>query len=297
MKLKTLLNPYANRWGAKRRIEEVKAALLAAGIEVDLTIIPEPKAGTKLAMEAVEQGYDGVIGAGGDGTLNEVVNGLIRMSGDAPTIPFGVVPIGTGNDFNDMAGLPRDLNACAKIIAAGNTRQVDAGRVNNHYFQNNCALAMEPLVSIENNKITRLAGNPRYLVALFRALIKLRAWQMTINWDAGSYSGSAILLSVCNSPRTGGLFPMAPQAKLDDGLFDFVHVPDVPKLTVLAILARLFRGAHIYHPKTTYARAARIEIESDPPTPIHADGEVISEGTQHIVYEVLPGKITLLSSA
>ena len=295
MKVKCFLNPYANRWGAKKRVAEVKVALLNAGIPLDLTILPSPKAGTKLAIEAVEQGYDAVIAAGGDGTLNEVLNGLITASGDEPTIPFGILPIGTGNDFNDMVGLPRDLKRCANIIADGHTRQIDAGRVNDHYFQNNCALAMEPLVTIENIKMTRLTGNLRYVVALIRALAKLQAWDMKIQWDNGEYTGKTILLSVCNSPRTGGLFPMAPDAKLDDGFFDFVHAPDVSKLTVLQILAQLIRGKHIHHPKITYERTTQLEIESDPPTPIHADGELVTEGVNHIIYKLLPGKITLLA--
>jgi YegS/Rv2252/BmrU family lipid kinase len=308
MKVKVILNPYANRWGAKQRIEQVKSALNLAGVDFDLDLIPAPKEGTRLAREAVAQGYDAVIGAGGDGTSNEIINGLIQAAGDAPTVPYGVFPIGTGNDFSDMAGLPRDLRGVANVIAGGKVRLVDAGKItyNNgvsttnrathtHYFLNNCAVAMEPMATIENEKITRLSGNLRYIVAVTRSLIKLKAWYMDIRWDDGEYNGPTYLLSVCNGPRAGGQFLMAPHAHIDDGLFDFTLAPEVPKLTVLSILARLFRGTHIHHPQVTYKSTAKITITSTPPSPIHADGELLSAGADSIVYEILPQKITLLT--
>lgn len=294
MKVKVILNPYANRWGAKSKAAAIQTALQAAGLQPDFLMTTKPKQATHEAELAVAAGYEAVIAAGGDGTLNEVVNGLIVAAGDKPTIPLGVLPIGTGNDFNDMAGLPRDLESAVKVFAAGRTRQVDAGRVNNHFFHNNCAVAMEPMVTIENNKITRLSGNLRYVAALVKALIKLQAWQMKISWDGGGYEGPTYLLSVCNGPRTGGVFYMAPHAKTNDGLFDYVFVPEISKLEVLAILPRLFKGSHIHHPKVSYGKTSQLTIHSTPGTPIHADGEVLTESAAEVRYTILPGKITLL---
>jgi diacylglycerol kinase (ATP) len=299
MKAKIILNPYANRWGAKKRVEAVEEALRTAGLDFDLVLIPEPKKGTGLAIEAVDAGYDMVIAAGGDGTVNEVVNGLIQAAGDGPTVPFGVLPIGTGNDLNDMAKLPRNISESAKIFAAGQTRQIDAGRVQFdgtvHYFDNNCAAAMEPLVTIENEKLVKLSGNIRYVVALIKALRDLKAWNMKISWDGGGYEGPIYLLSLCNSPRTGGVFPMAPDASLSDGLFDFVMAPEISKLAVLAVLARLFRGTHLHHKQGTHGRTTHVSLVSEPGTPIHADGEVLTESATEIIYDILPGKITLLA--
>lgn len=294
MTIKVILNPYANRWGAQRRLSQVKRTLSEAGLVYDLHVTTQRKEATEVAQAAAHH-YSAVIAAGGDGTVNEVVNGLIAAaSPDQPTVPFGVLPIGTGNDFNDMSGLPRQLAQCVAVISGGKTRQVDAGQVNEHYFDNNCAVAMEPMVTIENNKITRLSGNLRYIVALVRALLKLKAWHMQIEWDGGSYDGPTYLLSVCNSPRTGGLFYMSPPARMDDGLFDFIFLPEVPKTTVLALLPRLFSGSHIHHPKVLHGRTRRIHLSSSPGTPIHADGEVITDAAATVTYTILPGKITLL---
>jgi diacylglycerol kinase (ATP) len=295
MRVKTILNPYANRWGAQAQVPAVRAALARAGVTCDLQLTTTPGEATLVAELAVQDGYDAVVAAGGDGTVSEVVNGLIRAAGDGPTRPLGVLSVGTGNDFGDMNGIPRDLTTAAEVIAAGKVRQVDAGRINNHYFDNNCAVAMEPMVTIENIRMKRLSGNIRYVAALVKSLLKLQAWQMRIRWDEGEWEASTLLLSVCISPRTGGVFYMAPDARTDDGLFDVVFVPEIPKWQVLAILPRLFRGTHISHPVVEYRRTRRLSLESSPGTPIHADGEVIAEAERKVDYEILPGKITLLS--
>jgi YegS/Rv2252/BmrU family lipid kinase len=296
MHVRVILNPYANRWGARRKMPLVEAALAEGGVRADVAVTSAPGEGIELARRAALEGYDAVVAAGGDGTISEVVNGLIRAAGDAPTRPLGVMPIGTGNDFNDMSGHPRGLAEAVAIIAAGQTRQVDAARVNERYFANNCALAMEPMVTIENVKIKRLAGNSRYLVALVRALIKLKAWQMYVRWDEGEIVGPTLLLSVCNSPRTGGVFLMAPPARMDDGLLDFVYAPAMSRARILTILPRLFSGSHLQHPLVRHGRTRRLLVESSPGTPIHADGEVIAEAETRVEYEILPQKLTLLSS-
>ena len=240
MKIKVILNPYANRWRAGSRLDEVRDAFSAVSLQPDIIQTTHPGEAITLAETAVAQGYDAVVAAGGDGTLSEVANGLLRAAGKGATVPFGILPIGTANDFSDMVALPRDLVAAAQVVASGNTHQIDAGRVNDHFFINNCAVAMEPLITLENIRMKRLSGELRYVVALLRGLVKLKGWQMQVRWDDGGHDGSVYLLSVCNGPRTGGFY-MAPQATVDDGLFDFVFAPEVPKLTVLSILIKLFR--------------------------------------------------------
>lgn len=294
MSVKVILNPYANRWNARERQPQVEAALQAAGVDYDLLVTAEPEDGIRLARTAVEEGATAVVAAGGDGTINEVINGVLQAAGDGPTVPFGIVPVGTANDFCRMAGLPLDLNESAQVIAAGKTRQIDAGTVNERFFINNSAVAMEPMVTIENIRMKRLSGEVRYAVALVKAIIKLKAWQMDIQWDGGSYKGPAYLLSVCNSPRTGG-FTMAPGAEIDDGEFDIVFAPEVSKATVLNVLVKLTQGRHIEHPKVTFARTTQLTLTSEPGTPVHADGEVFTESTTAVRYGILPGKVTLLS--
>jgi diacylglycerol kinase (ATP) len=299
LKIKIILNPYANRWGAQSKATAIKDAGEAVGVACDISVTSDAGEGKELAVKATTGNYDAIVAAGGDGTVHEVVNGLIVVSADGPTPPLGVIPIGTGNDFSDMAGLPRDLQQSMEVIADGRPRQVDAGQLDfddeTHYFCNNSALAMEPMVTLENTRIKRLSGNIRYVVALVKALAKLKAWEMRVVWDKGSVNGPTYLLSVCNSPRTGGIFPMAPEAEMDDGLFDLVTIPEVSKPAVLLLLARLFAGTHIKDRRVTHLRVSSLDIQSRPGTPIHADGEIIAESATQISYKVLPGKISLLS--
>lgn len=294
MRVKVVLNPYANRWGAKAQAEETAEAFRAAGVECDLVVTETARQGVSIAEAAAREGYDAVVAAGGDGTINEVINGLIRAAGDGPTVPFGIIPLGTANDFNLMAGLPDAVEDSVRVIVAGKTRRIDAGQVNDRFFINNSAAAMEPMVTIENIKMTRLSGEIRYIVALLRALLKLKPWQMKLTWDGGGYEGPAYLLSVCNSPRTGG-FMMAPGAELDDGLLDMVFAPQVSKGAVISILLKLMQGKHIHHPAVTFQRITAIDLTSTPGTPLHSDGELFAEAAETVSYRVLPGKVTLLT--
>ncbi|MFO7663548.1 MAG: diacylglycerol kinase family lipid kinase [Chloroflexota bacterium] len=295
MRVKVILNPYANRWGAKAQAHATQTAFREAGIDCDLVITSSPGEGIALAESAARGRYDAVIAAGGDGTINEVINGLLRSANGQPTIPFGIIPLGTANDFNLMAGLPKTISESVAVIAASRTRLIDAGQVNDRFFINNSAAAMEPMVTLENIKMKRLSGEIRYIVALVRALARLKPWQMKLTWDGGGYEGPAYLLSVCNSPRTGG-FMMAPGAMLDDGLLDMVFAPQVSKGAVIAILLKLMRGEHIHHPQVTYQQVTSIDLTSVPGTPLHGDGEIFTESAETVHYHVLAGRVNLLTS-
>lgn len=296
MHVKIILNPYANRWGAQKRMESLPALLSEYDITYDLEVTQAPGEGIDLAEAAVHEGYDAIIAAGGDGTIGEVINGILRATPEGPTLPFGILPMGTANDFNLMAGLPGTISGAVEVIAAGHTRQIDAGRVNDRFFINNSAITMEPTVTLESWKIKRVSGETRYLLALARALTHLSAWNLDVHWDGGQYLGPAYLLSVCNSPRTGG-FTMAPGAQIDDGFLDLVLAPEVPKLTFVSLLVQLLRGKHTEHDQVIFTHITEMTITSDPGTPVHADGEVFNTNETRFRYSILPAKVTLLAPA
>lgn len=302
MSIQVILNPYANRWRAQQQIETVTAALNQLQRPFTLTPTTHPLHAIDLAETAVRDGCEILVAAGGDGTINEVVNGLLRATAaGAEMVPFGIIPLGSANDFGKTAGLPLTIAASVGLLATGYTRPVDVGLVEigagatlrQRYFINNSAVGMEPLVSLENIKIKRLRGELRYLVALVRALRKLRAWQMEITGDGLTYSGSVYLLSICNGPRTGG-FMMAPTAQIDDGLLNVVFAPEMSKLTVLAFLLRLLRGTHIEHTAVTYVPATNLTIHSQPGAPVHAEGELMSAAETAVNYRLLPAKLNLI---
>jgi diacylglycerol kinase (ATP) len=293
MTVKIILNPYANRWGAQAKAEQVRQAMNAVDLPFDLVITTEPLEGIALAETAAHEGYDAVIAAGGDGTINEVINGVLRATGEGPTIPFGILPLGSANDFNRMAGLPDTIVEAAQVIKKGQTRLIDAGLVNDRYFINNSAIAMEPTVTLESLKIHRVSGEMRYVLALLRALASLKAWHLNVLWDGGSFEGPAFLLSICSSPRTGG-FTMAPGAEIDDGRLDMVLLPEVSKPRFLQLLLALTQGKHTEADEVIYTRITAVTVTSNPGTPVHADGEVFSRSATTIHYSTLPQKVTLI---
>ena len=144
-----ILNPYSNRWEAKKRWPEAEAALRQAGVDFVLWETKGPGDATRLAEEAVRQGYSPVISAGGDGLIGEVLIGLHQADPDGVLGPMGVIPFGTANDLAHNLGLPLEYAEVARAIAAGETRRFDLGRANDWVFHNNSAVGLEPVVPVE----------------------------------------------------------------------------------------------------------------------------------------------------
>jgi len=292
-----ILNPYANRWKTGQKASELEAILKEEGIDFKLKVTEGPDDATELASEAVRAGNTPLIAAGGDGTISEILNGLMKETSpdDYPAGPFGLLPLGTANDLTDALGIPRDLREAVQVIACGKTRVIDLGRVNRRYFGNNAAVGLEPMVTIENIRLTWLKGVIRYLTSAVIAIFKRPAWTVHMEWDEGSYDGSLTLISVGNSPRTGGVFYMTPEAVLDDGLLDFIFAPSLGRLRLFQLLPKAQTGEHIKEPEIQMHRAKRLSIKIEPQTPIQADGELISTTATEILYEVLPGVLQVFS--
>lgn len=292
-----ILNPYANRWISGQRQAELEASLQKSGLDYQLVVTEYPEHAIELAKQAVETGNTPVIAAGGDGTHSEVVNGLLQATPPEqnPAGPVGFIPFGTANDLTDMLGLPRDLDELTKAIVDGHTTTIDLGRVNGRTFNNNSAIGLEPAISIENDRLKRLKGVMRYMVAALIGILKKPTWEGEIEWDEQKYSGSLALVSVGNSRRTGGTFYMTPNASLSDGYLDFVFAPAMGRRRLLQLLPKTQTGEHIHEPEVQEQRTQKITIHTKTPTPIQADGEVFEMGTTEITYEILPGALKVFT--
>jgi len=291
--LKVVLNPYAGRWKAKEHIEPLKEELGRLDVDYELAVTNSPGEGTIIAREAIEAGYEKVVAVGGDSTVSEVVNGLIQASGEHQAGDLGIIPLGSANDLADILKIPRDLRAACQKVVAGRTRVIDVGQVNDHFFDNNSAVGLEPLVTIEAEKIKRIRGPLRYLLAALRTIIKDPVWQAHIEWDAGTYKGPISIVSIGNSPRTGGSFWMTPHARLDDGKLDVVFAPPLSRFNLLRLLPMTFNGKHIHHDAVTYLRVTSLHITISP-TPLQADGEVLDRQATQLTYTILPGKLRVI---
>ncbi|HEX9029071.1 MAG TPA: diacylglycerol kinase family protein [Anaerolineales bacterium] len=308
MTAKVILNPYAGRWSAGQRREEMVAALKAAGIDFDLAVTQGPGDGVSLAAQAVREGFSPIIAAGGDGSISEVVNGMAQAVGEDPLLPLGIIPLGSANDLVDNLKMPKDLLAAARLIAGGQVRNLDLcqvtgniqGRSFTRYFDNNAAIGLEPFITLIQQRIHRLKGTPRYLVATLRGVMDNPQWTMRLEWEGGSYQGPVTLVTVGNNPRTGGLFYVTPHADPSDGLLTFVYGFLPTRLQILRVLPRLMKpgpGSYVEHPSIHEIHSPWLRIHSENPTPLHADGEIQSEAIQDMEFCVLPGRLPVLAVA
>jgi diacylglycerol kinase (ATP) len=291
---KIIVNPYAGRWKAKAAIPGIRQACEQLGLIYDLVVTEGPEHGVALAREAALTGYSPVVVAGGDGSISEVVNGLMQAAGDGMAGPLGIIPLGSADDLADMLGLEKQVERACQVVHEGYTRAIDVGCVNGRFFDNNSAIGLEPMVSITQAAMKRLKGTPRYILAAFKAIMSHKPWHMHLSWDDGAYEGSVVLVSVGNTPRTGGAFRMTPRAQVDDGYLDFVFATEMGRLTLLRLLPTTFDGSHINRPGVTYLRTTRLHIECEPSTPIQADGEVFERSVVHVEYTILPRRLQVI---
>jgi diacylglycerol kinase (ATP) len=297
MALKIIMNPFAGRWKAMETRQELLAALDRSGVEYELTLTDYPEHGKELASEAVKAGYEVIVAAGGDGTVSEVINGMIHAVGDGPLPTFGLLPMGTANDLADNLQYPKDIARAVKVLTGNHTVNLDVIQVNDRYFVNNAGLGLEPFVSIQQMKMKRLRGNVRYLVATLRAIMQNPQWEMDITWDGGSYSGPATMISVGNCARTGGIFYTVPHADPMDGKLSFVHGYLNGRLKIMKALPMIMKPAEgniSEHPAVHEIHCTWLKVRTKTPTPAHADGELFSEGLQDIEYRIHPGRVRLL---
>lgn len=295
---KVILNPYSNRWKSQMRWPEAEAALKDAGVEYDLAISQKKGQLVELAEQAVRERFSPIVVAGGDGSIGDAVNGLMRAAqstqGELP--PLGIMPTGSANDLVYALGLPTDLYQAAKVIAEGKTRTMDLGKLNDRYFINNSAAGLEPYVTIKHEKIHWIKGMARYLVAAVQAIMDQPEWQGTLSWDGGEYKGKFSLISVGNGRRTGGFF-MTPHADPFDGKLTLAYGYRGTRLGLFQALPRAFnedKGSYVEMEGMNEVDATRISIHLDKPSPAHTDGELLPVWMQDFEYEILPKCLNIL---
>ncbi len=294
-----MFNPAAGKGRALRDRDAIRAALEKAGAAGTFVETERAGHGITLAEEAARDGAEAVVAIGGDGTVNEVVNGLLRVpEGGRPA--FGVVPDGTGNDFGYLLGLrPGDLDGAARVIASGATRVLDAGEVNGRFFANSVGLGFDGEVAATAASVRYLKGFPAYLWSVFAVLASWENFELTMTADGRSISGRAFLAAVANGPRSGGGFLLAPDAKPDDGVFDVCRLGDLGKLEALRHLPKALDGSHLGLPWATILRAREVVLASDRPLTAHVDGN-LATGVAHpdpLRIRILPRALRVLAPA
>jgi YegS/Rv2252/BmrU family lipid kinase len=289
-----IVNPTAGRGAAAKQWPAVRAVLAEHGARVQLAPTRGRGHALELAEEAARAGWPVIVAVGGDGTVHEVVNGLLRASaGGEAGAALGIVPVGSGNDFALLAGLPRDPAQAARRIASGEERRVDVGRVGDRWFTNGVGVGLDARVAVEANRSRRLRGMGIYLWALAKVLRGFRPPVMRVEIDGEVIERPLTLVTVGNGGRHGGGFWICPDAKIDDGLLDVCACDGLSRLRILRFLPKVMRGTHVGESCVQMRTARRVRIASESPVAVHADGEILAEDARELEIEIEPGRLRL----
>lgn len=251
----------------------------------------------ELARQAADEGFERVIAAGGDGTVNEVGNGLLRAA--KPAV-MGVWPLGSSNDYAFALGLTEWLKRQGGGVPL-RRRAVDVGATRSskgeHFYLNCAGVGFNGMVALDSRRIRFLRGMPLYALAYLRAMAwYFRTPTTRVRFDAAEVVSPLLALTVNVGIREGG-FPITPAAKLDDGQFDYVHVADLRRWDLIRLLPRLMAGKlPTDHPKIRLGTCTQVAVSGETPLCVHADGEfacVPADGVTQMTFDTLAGRLTV----
>lgn len=303
-----ILNPASGQGRGRRQKDKLVAALNAAGFAHDLVETTRAGEGIELAQKAYEDGYQTFVAVGGDGTVSEVVNGLAQITpDDRPAGKVAVLSVGSGNDFANAWNISQNPVVAAQSIVRGITHSCDLGHVRikaggktiERYFNNNFGTGLDSQVTLQSQKLKRLQGVLLYGTAAVLALWKLKTPMVNLRWqdadgDQQTRTVPISLVSVGNTPRSGGGFQLTPGAQMDDGLLDLGIAEALSRWQLLQLLPKALNGAHIGHPAFTLARFSNMQMTTEEPMAVEMDGEVVTEDAEEIEISVRPGRLQLL---
>jgi YegS/Rv2252/BmrU family lipid kinase len=306
MRTFVVVNPRSGNGTVERRWGDLASTIRAEYGAFEHAFTTAPGDATRLARKALDEGYEMVVALGGDGTMNEVVNGFFT-DGKAvnPDAILGEIPVGTGGDFRKTAGIPKDVAAAAAALRGTATMRVDAGRLSLvdaagrpavRYFVNIASFGIGGLVdSIVNSSTKVLGGKASFFLATARAAVRYRNQAVRLTLDGGRPKERRIYnVAVANGRYFGGGMHIAPKAALDDGLFDVVALGDFGVAEVATKIHRVYQGTHLGMPKVDHWKARHLQAEPvDPADKVLLDVDGEQPGSLPSTFEVLPGAIKL----
>jgi YegS/Rv2252/BmrU family lipid kinase len=295
-RLAVVVNPVAGGGSAGKALPEITRALARTGLNFTCEFTAGPRAGIELAQRALYRGCDTVVAVGGDGTLNEVVNGLLAEKA-GPGVRLGIIPCGSGSDLARTLGIPRSPAGAVARLAEGRTRLVDAGRIRlvdrledtaaERYFLNIADAGLGGETADRVNRMgKRLGGFLSFFCGALVSISTYRSKQAVVTVDnTPPEAVDLTILAAANGRYFAGGMMVAPEAVMDDGLFDLVLVPKMGRLELVCNLLVVYRGKHIHHPKVILRRGRRVLIEAKERVYVEADGEFVG---------CLPAEFTML---
>jgi len=300
-KVKIILNPMADMGNAWKVANDLRPIISEYG-NADWSGTVYPTHATELARQAGEQGYEMVIAMGGDGTVHEVINGIMQLPEKSRPI-LGVVPVGSGNDFAHAIGAPARSDHALAHALKGDPSAIDLGLMTDEhgrkeYFDNSLGIGFDAVVTIRSHKLPLLRGFLMYLTAVIQTIfLNHDPMDMQIQADDKRWEQSNLLLTVCNGPREGGGFMIAPEAKNDDGILHYAMIKKVGRLMMFRLVPEVMKGTHGNFKQVTMGSCKKMTVSSDRPMYIHADGEIYTSfgsNLRKVTVEVLPSVLKVI---
>ena len=292
MSVCVIVNPRSREVAEGRATpDDISACLSAHGIAADLHVTQAPGQATDIAREAARRGYEKVIAAGGDGTINEVVNGIAHSG-----VAMGLLPLGTANALARSVGLrPGDVKAACGLIAQGHTSPRDLGSINERYFACMAGIGLDAQVAADTGDTWQSVLGVHAFVGQFMAtLAKLRPWKYEAQVDGKPMSGRMWAIFICNTPQYTWRVRLVPNAAPDDGELDLVFLGACSRAELLAIATDIFVGGRSAerHRHMQIVRARHLTVSTQPSAPWQAEGDV--GGTTPVECKAEPGALNLI---
>lgn len=287
-----VVNPAAAGGRLGKEWPKLQEKLRALGVDAPVSITRAPGHATELTAEAVARGADVVVAVGGDGTICEVIQGLHDARGGT----LGILPLGTGNDAARTLGLPLDLEQATRVLLAGQRRRVDLMKAGDKVVFNAIGIGLLGAINIRSTSIKWVRGIGAYLVAAVANLFAYRGPTVRLNMDGNESVSTMLILAIHNGPTTGGGFRLTPGAIPDDGLLDACLVEDIRILGRFPRLLAALQGTLGTKPGSHPFRFRRMELGTDVALPAHLDGNPVYIEPPGMVFEVLPGALSVASS-
>ncbi len=302
--IKFIINPIAGQGAGKLALPEIDRLAHANKLDYDTVCTERPGHAIDLAKEAASKDIDIVVAVGGDGTANEVLNGLMHAWNQGHrTTKMGIIGIGRGNDFAYGFGIPPGLQDGFQVVQQGIYRPMDVGQViggdypQGRYFGNGVGIGFDAVVGFEALKLTHLHGFLNYVVAALRTIfLFFNAPLVRIEFDENVITQPSLMVSIMNGRRMGGGFMMAPDASTDDGLLNLCIAGQLSRIGILTMIPRFMKGTQATQEKIKTGRAARIHVVAIEGTlPAHADGETICTAGNELLVEIIKQPLSILA--
>ncbi len=294
-----LVNPASANGSTGRRWPELARRAAAAGLDGEALFSERPGHLGDLAREAVEGGATTLVVVGGDGTVHEVVDGLMK-GGMAEQAELGVVPFGTGRDFARSVRIPTQPDAALEVVRNGSVRSIDVGRATYTtgsgeavaYFANFAGAGISGAIAKRANGTTKaFGGRVSFMWATLAVFSRWQPAEMTIEIDGDAREARLLEALAMNGDYTAGGMWIAPEAGMADGSFDVVLIGDFSKAEFATTFPKIYRGTHVSHAKVEIVRARELRVDAPEPLPIVVDGE--QPGTTPVRFELVPSALRI----